>query len=103
MRSLKDDSTVGMLKQDLQGMSQLLAQTQATMGERMDRSSGQMQASLLRQFSESAKLITDVTHRLTKLDETNRRVVDVADELKSLQNINQVIYIIFVLCIIGII
>ncbi len=89
MSELKSDSGLSMLKQDLQGMSQLLAQTQATMGERLDKSHGQMQDSLLRQFSESAKLITDVTQRLTKLDETNRRVVDVADELKTLQNVLQ--------------
>ncbi len=89
MAELKNDSGLGLLKQDLQGMSQLLAQTQATMGERLDKSHGQMQDSLLRQFSESAKLITDVTQRLTKLDETNRRVVDVADELKTLQNVLQ--------------
>ena len=32
-------------------------------------------------------MVTDVTQRLAKLDETNRRVVDVADELKTLQNV----------------
>jgi DNA recombination protein RmuC len=37
------------------------------------------------QFAQSAKIIADVTQHLTKLDETNRRVVDVADELKTLQ------------------
>ncbi len=89
LSELKNDSGMSMLKQDLQGMSQLLAQTQASMGERLDKSHGQMQDSLLRQFGESAKLITDVTQRLTKLDETNRRVVDVADELKTLQNVLQ--------------
>jgi DNA recombination protein RmuC len=31
--------------------------------------------------------MADVTQRLAKLDETNRRVVDVADELKTLQNV----------------
>jgi DNA recombination protein RmuC len=33
--------------------------------------------------------VQDVTAHLTKLDETNRRVVDVADELKQLQNVLQ--------------
>ncbi len=42
-----------------------------------------------KQLSESAKLISDVTKQLTKLDETNRRVVDVADELKTLQTVLQ--------------
>jgi DNA recombination protein RmuC len=48
-----------------------------------------MQASVHKQMSESSKLISDVTERLTKLDETNKRVVDVADELKTLQNVLQ--------------
>jgi DNA recombination protein RmuC len=48
-----------------------------------------MQTSMQKQLSESAKLVADVTQRLAKLDETNRRVVDVADELKTLQNVLQ--------------
>ncbi|MFA5386633.1 MAG: DNA recombination protein RmuC [Candidatus Paceibacterota bacterium] len=39
------------------------------------------------QFGESAKIIKDVTEKLTKLDETNKQVVDFADQLKSLQDI----------------
>ena len=42
-----------------------------------------------KQLTESAKLVADVTQRLAKLDETNRRVVDVADELRTLQNVLQ--------------
>lgn len=40
-----------------------------------------------RQFGESAKIIRDVTERLTKLDETNKQVINFADQLKSLQDI----------------
>jgi DNA recombination protein RmuC len=43
--------------------------------------------SVQKQLSESSKLVSDVTQRLAKLDETNRRVVDVATELKTLQNV----------------
>ena len=39
------------------------------------------------QFSESAKIIRDVTEGLTKLDETNRQVISFADPLQSLQDI----------------
>lgn len=48
-----------------------------------------MSESIQRQFEQSAKIITDISGRLTKLDETNKRVVDVADELRSLQNVLQ--------------
>jgi DNA recombination protein RmuC len=53
----------------------------------LERNHTGMQQSVQKQLSESAKLIADVTQRLTKLDETNQRVVNVADELKSLQNV----------------
>jgi DNA recombination protein RmuC len=39
------------------------------------------------QFSQSSKIISDVMERLTKLDETNKRVVDFAGQLQSLQDI----------------
>ncbi len=87
----KDNSSdhTQILKQDIIGLQQLISQTQAHMGDRIDQNNTAMQASLQKQISESSRLISDVTERLTKLDETNKRVVDVADELKTLQNVLQ--------------
>jgi DNA recombination protein RmuC len=81
--------SMGFLKQDLQGLQQLINQSQALMNERIDKNNSAMQASVQKQMTESTRLIADVTERLTKLDETNKRVVDVADELKTLQNVLQ--------------
>ena len=39
------------------------------------------------QFGESVKIIKDVTEKLTKLDETNKQVINFADQLKNLQDI----------------
>lgn len=39
------------------------------------------------QFQESAKIIRDVTEKLTRLDETNKQVINFADQLKNLQDI----------------
>jgi len=39
------------------------------------------------QFGQSAKIIQDVTEKLTRLDETNKQVVSFADQLRSLQDI----------------
>jgi DNA recombination protein RmuC len=39
------------------------------------------------QFSESSQLIKDVTEKLTKLDETNRQVINFSSQLQSLQDI----------------
>ena len=40
-----------------------------------------------KQFGQSAKIIEDVTKKLTKLDETNKQVVGFAEQMKSLENI----------------
>lgn len=86
---LKSDSGVGLLKQDLQNLSQSINQSQNQLSERLDKGQAQMFGSLHKQMSQSTTLITEVTQRLTKLDETNRQVVDVTAELKTLQNILQ--------------
>ncbi len=87
LQSLKEEEAVGSLKQDIQGLSQSLTQSQTQIHERIDRSQASTSESVQKQLSESAKLIADVNNRLTKLDETNKKVVDVADELKTLQNV----------------
>lgn len=87
LRELQKSSAVEMVKSDVTELSRTINLLQSSMGEKMDRSSTNMQQSMQRQLSQSAKLVSDVTQRLAKLDETNRRVVDVADELKTLQNV----------------
>lgn len=88
-----DEQAALFLKQDLDRLSGDIAklkdslQTQIT--ERLDRSQELMHESIMKQFSASTKLISDVTERLAKLDETNKRVVTVADELRVLQNVLQ--------------
>lgn len=87
IRELKNNSTVDMVKSDVTELSRTIALLQQTMGDKLERNSLSMQQSVQKQLVESSKLVADVTQRLAKLDETNRRVVDVADELKTLQNV----------------
>ncbi len=54
-----------------------------TLDARLHESSRLMQS----QFNSSAGIIKEVTEKLVKLDETNRQVVNFADQLKSLQDI----------------
>jgi DNA recombination protein RmuC len=89
LRDLKNSSAVELMKADVTELSRSIATLQQNVGDKLDRSSNTMQLSVQRQLSESSKLVADVTQRLAKLDETNRRVVDVADELKTLQNVLQ--------------
>jgi DNA recombination protein RmuC len=89
LRELKSSSAVDFLKTDVTELSRTIANLQQSMGTSLEKSNTMMQSSMQKQLSESAKLVADVTQRLAKLDETNRRVVDVADELKTLQNVLQ--------------
>lgn len=89
LRDLKQSSAVDMLKSDVTELSRSIGLLQQTMGDKIERNALSMQTSVQKQLGESAKLVADVTQRLTKLDETNKRVVDVADELKTLQNVLQ--------------
>lgn len=93
MKELRENAGTALLKQDLisltDGVAQLKDGLQSHLTDRLDKNHTLMRESIMKQFSESTKLISDVTQRLTKLDETNKRVVDVADELKLLQNVLQ--------------
>lgn len=87
MSELRQRSSVDLLKTDVVELGRTVQQLSQTMSDKLERSNTQVQTSVHKQLSESAKLVADVTQRLTKLDETNRRVVDVATELKTLQNV----------------
>lgn len=87
MKELKNSSAVELMKTDVTELTRSIGQLQTAMGDKLERSNTDMQQSMQKQLSESAKLVANVTQRLAKLDETNRRVVDVADELKTLQNV----------------
>lgn len=93
LSGLKNDQAAGLLKADLdnlnKGVGELKESLNENINKKLQQSQTQLNESIQRQFSQSAKIIADVTNRLTKLDETNKRVVDVADELKTLQNVLQ--------------
>lgn len=78
-----------MLKADMdqlaQSMERLREGVSKQLTDRLDKSNQQMVA----QFQASAKIIKDVTEKLTELDKTNRQVGDIATELKTLQNVLQ--------------
>lgn len=53
---------------------------------KLGESNREMQTAVRVQFGESQKLIKDITEQITHVKETNKQVVNVADQLKSLQN-----------------
>jgi DNA recombination protein RmuC len=77
-------------KSDETGFKLILQQVNElsrTVDQKITESARQMNESVKTQFSESSKLIRDVTQGLTKLDETNRQVISFADQLQNLQDI----------------
>jgi DNA recombination protein RmuC len=82
------DATM-LLKADMseltKSMNSLKEGVQTQLTEQLGTSNKQMQA----QFAASAKIIQDVTQKLTELDKTNQSVGNVAAELKTLQNVLQ--------------
>jgi DNA recombination protein RmuC len=89
LRDLKSNSGVELIKADVTELNRTIANLQTVLGDKLERNATNMQTSMQQQLGQSMKLVNDVSQRLTKLDETNRRVVDVADELKTLQNVLQ--------------
>jgi len=84
-----DNGSALLLKQDLttlnESVTQLKDGLQKQLTDQLGTSNKQMQA----QFNASAKIIQEVTQKLTELDRTNKNVGDIASELKTLQNVLQ--------------
>ncbi|PIR04889.1 MAG: DNA recombination protein RmuC [Candidatus Liptonbacteria bacterium CG11_big_fil_rev_8_21_14_0_20_35_14] len=70
------DNALLMMQEQLKDINRMLDEKMRHSSETMDK-----------QFNRSAKIIEDVTSRLTKLDETNRQVVGFAEQLKNFENI----------------
>lgn len=89
IKELQQSSTTNLLKQDItnlnDGLQKLNDGLKDHLTVRLDKSQEQM----ARQYEASAKIIRDVTQKLTELDKTNRQVGDIATELKTLQNVLQ--------------
>lgn len=70
--------------QDLtRNIDQKMSETHKTMFETQES----MHKTIQSQFGQSAKIISEVTERLTKLDETNRQVVSFTDQIKNLEKV----------------
>lgn len=88
LRLEKNDST-GLIKTDLIELNRSLNDMQKYVGDKLEYGNSSMQESMQKQLSQSSRLVSEVSTRLAKLDETNKRVVDVASDLQTLQNVLQ--------------
>lgn len=86
-----DPQSALLLKQDLTQLSEDITKLKdglhTQLGERFEKNQAMMMGSLQKQFSESSKIISEVTKNLTELKESNKQVMGITDELKILQNV----------------
>jgi len=78
-----------MLKQDLTKLGDSVDKLRDGLQEQLTQQLGSSNRQMAAQFTASAKIIKDVTQKLTELDKTNQKVGDIAGELKTLQNVLQ--------------
>lgn len=76
-----------MLQSQLNDFVRLMDQKFGAIDSRLVTSQQNLHQSIQSQHSESSKIIRDVTEKLIRLDETNKQVVNFADQLQSLQDI----------------
>lgn len=92
-RPNSDNQSTLLIKQDIDKISSDITNLKENLNnqisDRLDKSQALMVGSLQKQFSESSKLISEVTRSLTELKESNKQVVSITDELKTLQNVLQ--------------
>lgn len=86
-----DTGNALLLKQDLKNLSDDITKLKdglhTQLGERFEKNQSMMMGSLQKQFSDSSKIIAEVTKNLTELKESNKQVMGITDELKVLQNV----------------
>ena len=77
-------------------MNKQISQLKDSMSEKLDKNNALTQDSIGKQLSESNKqlhesnkVVADISARIATITETNKHVISVADELKTLQNVLQ--------------
>ncbi|MDB5259269.1 MAG: hypothetical protein JWO73_477 [Candidatus Taylorbacteria bacterium] len=75
------------VRQESQNMRQEVGDLNRTVDQKMTESTRHMSETVHRQFSESAKLIKEITVELAEVKETGKQVISFADQLQSLQDI----------------
>ena len=78
----KEDTNTG-----FQLLMQQVSELQKTVDQKLGESEKSIRESMMHQSSQSASIISDITERLTRLDEGNKQVLNFADQLRNLQDI----------------
>lgn len=88
-RGKTDSGSALLLKADMTELNKTVTQLKDGLQKQLSDQLGASNKQMAAQFSASAKIIQEVTQKLTELDKTNKNVGDIAAELKTLQNVLQ--------------
>ncbi len=83
----EDEKSLLLLQNQINALTKQIDDKLTTTNTTLQRQFGVNTQMLQRLNADSNRTIKDVTERLTKLDETNKRVVEFATQLQSLENI----------------
>jgi DNA recombination protein RmuC len=78
-----------LLQNQIQELVRVIEQRTAETSKAVASTQIELNKTIQNQFGQSAKIITDVTERLAKFEETNRQVIGFADQLQNLEDILQ--------------
>jgi DNA recombination protein RmuC len=84
-----DPQSALLLKADMTELNKSVMELKDGLQKQLTEQLGTSNKQMTAQFSASAKIIQEVTQKLTELDKTNKNVGDIASELKTLQNVLQ--------------
>lgn len=85
----KDDNLFVLLQNQIQDLGRQMEKKIGDTHNAMNLNQTNMHQAIQGQFGQSAKIISEVTEKLTKLDETNKQIMGFADQLQDLENILQ--------------
>lgn len=78
-----------MMQQQLQELTRVMDQKMAETNKSVNATEQNLHKTVQNHYGQSLKVITEITERLAKLDETNKQVVSFATQLQSLEDVLQ--------------
>jgi DNA recombination protein RmuC len=79
----QNDKSMILMEERLKNLSEI----NTLLRQELDKKLSEVHQSNREQFGQSAKLISNITEKLTKLDETNKQVINFSEQLQNLQDI----------------
>lgn len=78
-----------LIQNQIQELARLVDTKISETNKAMNDTQSSLHKTIQTQFGQNIKVITDITERLTKLDETNKQIIGFADQLQSLEDVLQ--------------